>query len=93
MINGPEAACSEPYNINWPEAFDFMNQVEDPQVRCLLRLVYGQFVQSELRNEKAAMPFDLLFCFRILFEAFSCKPGLANALNGEYGEQPIDGWS
>jgi hypothetical protein len=86
----PESS-EAPHGGNWFRAFQYMNSIEDPVIRSLLRLVYAHFFHANLKN--ATPPaFDLLFAFRLIAEAFSFKEAFENALRGEYGEGPIDGW-
>ncbi len=56
--------------LNWPEAFDYMNRIKDPVVKNLIRLVYDKVLRNELSGVLPAGSFDLLYCFRLLHEAF-----------------------
>ena len=76
---------TETISTNWSKAFDFMNAVEDPVVRGLLRFVYEHFVHAGLKGRRPDN-FDLLYCFQLLHETFSFKEGLRNAVQGRYGE-------
>ena len=51
--------------INYEEAIDFNNQIEDPIVRELVTRAYGTLI-FELSPIKVDGQFDLLFFFKVL---------------------------
>jgi hypothetical protein len=74
--------------INHEAASAFVNSIEDPIVRDLVRHSYVIILMSE------AFPqgdFDLLYFFRIMEEFLRDREKLAMWLKGEYGEDKT-GW-
>ena len=70
---------------NWSQAFEYMNAIQDPVTRSLLRLVYVHFIHEGLEGTRPH-DFDLLFCFQLLHKSFSYKEGLQSALEGHYDD-------
>lgn len=65
---------------------DFIESESDPVVRALMRLVYGNFLQSSLKGERPEGAVDMLYTFRILSISFHQKEALANAAQGNFGD-------
>jgi hypothetical protein len=86
MTDSPSAHDNSPLFQNEPEAQCLIDSTQDPVVKSLLRLVFSQFVQARLNGKFPASPFDMLYCFDVLGEAFAFKPGLDNALKGQFAQ-------
>lgn len=64
---------------------DLIESEPNPVVQSLLRLVYGEFLLTNLNERHPEGSVDLLFCFERLQSAFRRKDALQNALKGEFG--------
>lgn len=65
---------------------DFIESESDPVVRSLMRLVWGEFLNKNIENERPDVACDLMYCFTALQAAFHHKEALANALKGNFGD-------
>lgn len=75
-------------HINHEAASAFLNRIDDPIVKSLVRYSYQTLCLSH------AVPdgeFDLLYFFRIMEEFLRDSEELAKALKGEFGEDKT-GW-
>jgi hypothetical protein len=68
------------YKVNWSEGFDYMHSIKDPVVKNLMTLVYEKLMLNDLKGARPAAPFDLLYCFKNLHDAFSQSGELYLAL-------------
>jgi hypothetical protein len=77
-MSSDEANCW----LNGTEAFDYLQTIQDPVVRSLMHLVHDALLRKHLKGEKPVAPLDLLYCFRMLHDAFSSHAELYSALKG-----------
>jgi hypothetical protein len=70
------------YKVKWSEAFDYMHSIKDPVVKNLMILVYETLILKDLKGARPAAPFDLLYCFQTLHDAFVQSGELYLALQG-----------
>jgi hypothetical protein len=80
--------------LNDSEAYAFLETVQDPVVRSLIKLVNCQLLQARLTGNTPTGSFDMLYLFKLLHRAFSSQEGLASAVKGEFGEEDVtkDEW-
>jgi hypothetical protein len=71
---------------NAPLVNDFIESETDPAVRCVMRLVYGEFLHKIDAGERPDGACHMMYCFTALQAAFRRKEALANALKGNYGD-------
>jgi hypothetical protein len=74
--------------INHEAASTFLNSIDDPVVKSLLRYAYQTVCMSDAAPEGE---FDLLYFFRIMEEFLRDREGVAKALKGEF-EDNKTGW-
>ena len=84
-MNGNEQSNTIKNNsyLNWHEAFEYMHGLDDQVAKNLIGLVYGAIIQRDCQGDKPAAPFDLLFCFQSLAQAFDSYAELVIAIKGE----------
>jgi hypothetical protein len=82
----------EVYRVNWGEAFDYMQTIKNPVARNLIGIVYHHLVVNDQNGARPAAPFDLLFCFRLLNDAFENRVEVAIAAQGNEPSNELPHW-
>ena len=82
-VESPSSATPPEAFANEVQAGEFIDSVSDPVVRNLLKLVASQLVLYHLQANRPDGQFDLLYCYRLLNDAFSSKPAFERALTGD----------